>query len=250
MTPPIGNLFRPAAYPASDPLGQEKLTMTLIKDEEALARFAAALDVCADAEALIRPFSRRLDAVLDEPAFKSREVRRYDPFIPGVYFAFDALAATTDSGEEGRPLVSPVRIAGTMLPTELAAHYGHETCLSIERVPDVPVTWLTMEIGEDASLAPCLESVEVLLRGRAQPKALGFHVGLIANFRDGSHQVIGPVQARFGAGYSSFLHSFAVRESLNQPGEEVTALKLALFLPTDQLAVLELCDLRCLGNFG
>lgn len=224
--------------------------MTLTKDEDALTRFAAALDVCANVEALIRPFARRLDAVLDAPAFAQREVRRYDPFIAGVYFAFDPLPETTNSGEEGRPVVSPVRIAANPLPAELAEHYGHETCFVIERDAGVPVTWLTLEIGEEASLAPCLESLEVLLRGRAQPQALSFHIGLIANFGDGSHQVIGPVPARFGSGYSSVLHTFAVRESLRQPGEQVTALKLALFLPTDQLQTLEICDLRCLGTFG
>ena len=100
-----------------------------------------------------------------------REAKAYEHVAPGVYLGF---RQTSESP-------SPVRIETTALPDDLAARYGHRDLLRLERQKDVAANWLTLEIEEEPTLARCFERIEVLFSGRAAPRPLNFHVGIIAN---------------------------------------------------------------------
>ena len=209
------------------------------EDEQAFAKFTAAAETCEDIEALVRPFSRRLDMLLDGAPVAPREAKAYERVAPGVYLGF---GQTTESA-------SPVRIETAALPSELADDYRHPSLLRLERQRDVADNWLTLEIEEDPALARCFERIEVLLRGRAAPRPLNFHVGIIANYAS-AHQVIGRAGAQFERRPSSVLAEFRLGQDLEQPAAEVTALKLAVFLPVADLDLLELFDIQCIGHFA
>ena len=209
------------------------------EDQRAFTKFAAAAETCEDIEALVRPFSRRFDMLLDGAPIAPREANAYERVAPGVYLAFGQI---TESA-------SPVRIETAALPSELADDYPHPSLLRLERQRDVADNWLTLEIEEEPALARYFERIEVLLRGRAAPRPLNFHVGIIANYAS-AHQIIGRAGVRFERRPSSVLAEFRLGQDLERPAVEVTALKLAVFLPVADLDLLELFDIQCVGHFA
>jgi hypothetical protein len=209
------------------------------EDQRAFAKFAAAAEACEDVEALVRPFSRRLDVLLEGAPVAPRKAKAYERVAPGVYLGF---RQTSESA-------SPVRIETAALPDDLAERYGHRALLRLERQKDVAANWLTLEIEEEPALAGCFERIEVLLRGRAAPRPLNFHVGIIANYAS-EHQVVGRMKARFQRLPSSVLAEFRLGQALKQAAAEVTALKLAVFLPVADLERLELFGIQCIGHFA
>jgi hypothetical protein len=209
------------------------------RDERAFGRFSAALGRCDDAEALIRPFARKLDGLFHGDPLGWRAPEPYDAVVPGVFFGYRL----------GPPSPAPIRIETAPVPPELA-DVGHERLIRLERQPETPATWLTLEIEEEPALASCFDRLELLLRGRAAPRPLTFSVGIIANFANRTHRTVGQVPVRFEEQRSRALLAFDLASELEAEADAVTAIKLAIFLPAREMRGLEIVDLRCLGHFA
>ena len=102
---------------------------------------------------------------------------------------------------------------------------GHRSFIRLERQPEADAGWLTLEIEEDPLLARCFGRVEVLLRGRAAPLPLGFHVGMFANIENQGHRTVGPFPVRLEDHGSRALVEFDLASEFARDGGEVTALK-------------------------
>ena len=158
-------------------------------DGRAFERFSAALGRCDDAEALIRPFARKLDPLLDGDPLAWRSPAAYEAVAPGVFFGYKPAAS----------FPSPIRIETAPPPPDVVEDGGHDKIIRLERQPEAHAGWLTLEVEDEPALAGCFDRLEVLLRGRAAPRPLDFHVGIIANFVDRTYRTIGPVPVRLRA---------------------------------------------------
>ena len=213
--------------------------MPIEADGRAFERFSTALGRCDDAEALIRPFARKLDPLLDGDPLAWRSPAAYEAVAPGVFFGYKPDAS----------FPSPIRIETAPPPPDVVEDGGHDRIIRLERQPEAHAGWLTLEVEEEPALAGCFDRLEVLLRGRAAPRPLDFHVGIIANFADRTHRTIGPVPIRFEEQRSRALIEFDLASELAADAEAVTALKLAVFLPAGKMRCLEIFDVRCVGQF-